>query len=41
MDDPSGNLTTLHDEPVMGKFSSGRTKLDVAPESTTMVEADL
>jgi hypothetical protein len=40
MEDPFGNITTLHDEPVMGKFSSGRTKLEVAPESITMVETE-
>jgi hypothetical protein len=37
--DPSGKFTILLDGPVVGRFSSGRTKLDVAPESTTMVEA--
>jgi hypothetical protein len=34
-----GKLTTLLDSQVMGRFSSGRTKLEVAPESTTMVDA--
>ena len=37
--DPSGKFTTLLESPVMGKFSSGQTKLEVAPESTTMVDA--
>ena len=38
--DPSGNATTfLLDGPMIGRFSSGRTKLEVAPESTTMVDA--
>jgi hypothetical protein len=37
--DPSGKATILLDGPIMGKFSSGRTKLHVVPESTTMVEA--
>ncbi len=37
--DPSGKLTTLLDSPVIGKFSSGRTKLDVAPESKIMVDS--
>ena len=36
--DPSGKFTTLLESPVMGKFSSGQTKLEVAPESTTMVD---
>ncbi len=37
--DPSGKLTTLLDSLVMGRLSSGRTKLEVAPESTNMVDA--
>ena len=36
MVDPSGNLTILLDVPMTGNPSSGRTKLDVAPESRTM-----
>jgi hypothetical protein len=33
---PSGIRTTLVDGPVFGKFSSFRTKFDVAPESITI-----
>ena len=39
IDDPSGKFTILFEAPVIGKFSSGRTKLEVAPESITMVDA--
>ena len=41
IDDPSDRHTTLLDCPVIGRFSSGLTKLDVALESTTMVDAFL
>ncbi len=37
--DPSGKCTTLLDSPVIGKFSSGQTKLEVAPESKIMVDS--
>jgi len=36
--DPSGSATILSEGPVIDKFSSGRTKLEVAPESSTMVD---
>ncbi len=39
MEEPLAKLTTLLDNPVRGRFSSGRTKLEVAPELTTMVDA--
>ncbi len=40
---PSGKLTTttLLDGPVITRFSSGQTKLEVAPESSTIVDVVL
>jgi hypothetical protein len=39
IDNPLGKFTILLDGPVIRRFSSGQTKLGVAPKSTTMVEA--
>ncbi len=39
--DPSGKLTTLLNGPVITRFSSGQTKFEVAPESSTNVDVVL